>query len=625
MKGNNMKKLIAFAVTAMCASVGVCAPAVSYKTATNIAHAVVSQDVADWAMKGQPKPTGGGGVGTNDVQALVDASFEGGTNAVKTAVSDVATIKADYLTKSATNDFATTNYVAEQTLKGALGVMPKRLGEYLWEIRGDFEDYDKATNRYAIAYPSYGGCGGYANTTFHARNYDWYYDKSCTFVIRATPRGKYKSIGIAEGIKALTDDFVSSGKWNDSYYSLPFSYVDGMNENGVVIQCNVVPSNHVHAATYQWRTKRPGCVIVFAIIRKALDECATAQEAAQYIIAHNFLPAEFKYDTHYLVSDKTKVIIVEDGEIVANDADEKIMTNFRVKNIERDYDGTVRFESVEQYGLGLERYNILATADREDKESVSGLYRLMKMQWYTKAYSRDEDPFWMTEYTGSKEDTGYDGLTVMNTKNDPSLFINYINESIDTYNDEHEPISANYRGGKSWQTVHTSIYDKNNLAMCLYTQETKKSKKWFYLNENNEKVVSVNGEVGAVTVKSYTPFKDTWHNMNSTMDQLCSDIVTDPDAKAGMCFLGELASMDKMPDENLGNFECLVKICQDGVINFEGYSTDIEPKFWIATGTDTFGGWRAVISLANPTNAGEYVLQVTVGEDKRKTYHWVEK
>jgi len=361
---------------------------------------------------------------------------------------------------------------------------PVKIGKYLWEAGTEGEDFTKCTNRMAIVYPSYGGnCSGVCAGKYHGRNLDWGYNKEASIVVRSPANEKkLGSIGIVGGISAFTDEFLESEQWSEAFYSMPFTWSDGINDKGVVIQQNVVQTNYVKSAA--WRTNSTDKIICFCIIRYALDRCSTAEEAANLICSKVFVPKEFKYDFHYLVSDKTSSFIVEDGVVLAASASRPtdVMTNFRIGGTTAfNADKTVDWETVEPFGIGLERYDYVRT-NGIDKTTIDGMIKTMKALWYSNTYNPSTDPYWYTEHCDQEKPS----FNVMNAKTNQTVFAEEKAAWEAMYVDEHDKESPNYRSGDTWQTIHTAIYDKENLSLLLFTQEDENSGMVFSLKKYDD-------------------------------------------------------------------------------------------------------------------------------------------
>ena len=416
--------------------------------ATNTLDAVLRQDL-------QPKGDYITAVYTNGVQAMMsngivrlDISSAGGGSSVPVPTG------------------VDTNAVIDISTRVLTAMHPHRIGPYIWEVDATYDDFTAATNRLATVYPSYrGGCSGVCTNRYHGRNLDWTYDKSATVIVRSPAKdGKLGVIGVSSG--AVSDDTLAAGVWDDVYLSMPFNLCDGMNDHGVVIQENVITKDLSKSSV--WHEKRDNSIIAFAVIRYALDRCTNALQAAELIRDVTFVPGEFPYDFHFLVSDRTSSYIVEDGHIYG-DGDgvpTDIMTNFRVGTASYNDDGTVVWETVEPYGQGLERYDLARTNDFR-RTVLDGMQHIMQSLWYTKTYELTTTPFWYTEHC----DVSTTWATVMAAKTNQAIFAEQVDSWYRYYTNVHDTTSADYRNGVTWQTVHTAIYDKYEYILDLIVQE----------------------------------------------------------------------------------------------------------------------------------------------------------
>lgn len=131
----------------------------------------------------------------------------------------------------------------------------QKMTDYLYYMDVNFDlDYDAALayiqNNQPVVEENEGEEGGNENegncTAFRkgdlvGRNLDWKYAETAEYIIN-TPatKGRHASIGVATGLTELTNDVAEEGEWNDLYKILPFCMVDGINDQGVVIECNTV-------------------------------------------------------------------------------------------------------------------------------------------------------------------------------------------------------------------------------------------------------------------------------------------------------------------------------------------------------------------------------------------------
>ena len=176
---------------------------------------------------------------------------------------------------------------------------------------------------------------------------------------------------------------------------------------------------------------------------------------------------------HWMLSDEKETYIIEciDGELVARNDTDNIMTNFYVnyapntpyaKHIAQTgqkvagkvYEG---FPVLTPHACGVERYAILKEHYAEGGESAEGMSRLMERVKYTQTYEADTNPFWYTEFNEGN-------LTIADA---PMDFKAVIQHSMDTYKLHDRNVQPN----NFWQTWHTAVYDLANRTLRLNVQE----------------------------------------------------------------------------------------------------------------------------------------------------------
>lgn len=358
----------------------------------------------------------------------------------------------------------------------------KRVKDYLYEVW-----YDGFDTEYAMKYLEsrgdlyFGACSSVRNGNWYGRNLDWVYDESAEFVVH-TPRlfNKFASIGVAGGIGKLTDEFVKSGEKDDIYKLVPFMLQDGINEYGVIANMNVVPldkGKNISEPKRYLKYKFPGLMLVRCI----LDHFKTAKRAVEYIrdyISVYFPEALHKqgYELHYMVADKDNTYVLEfvnNEAVIIDISDKPYLTNFYIGEVIFNQDLTVYTpETQDAYhnaiitnkitprGSGLERYNDICE-NYARGNSKAGMRSLMDGLIYTKAYTAPSDipelPFWYTEFVGVRD------LTVASDISEYEPVVEIARE----YFSER----SRSDGGKTWQTVHSSVYDMENRKLYLITQE----------------------------------------------------------------------------------------------------------------------------------------------------------
>lgn len=365
----------------------------------------------------------------------------------------------------------------------------KKIKDYLFETHYGVIDYGNAYAYFASqADPiDMGACSAARNGNWYGRNLDWTYDENAEFIVH-TPHiaGRYASIAVAGGIPGLTNDVVTSEEYNALYKIVPFRLYDGINEHGVIINMNVVPTDNgtnVSIPTEQEEVT----ISAQMLVRYVLDYFKSASDAVDYIQKHmkiyfsNSLH-DHNYELHFMIADEEKTYLVEFAENAAivvdmsDDADSNIagkayMTNFYLNDITLNDDGTVYTpgtqtadynakdtNGITDCGAGLERYNYIVDT-YDSANTKDGMRAMMNGLKYTRTYSTAPDaaePVWLTEYVGVQ------GLTVIS---DPEDFDAVVQYAGGMFNDRSRT------DGLTWQTVHSAVYDIENRALNIIVQE----------------------------------------------------------------------------------------------------------------------------------------------------------
>lgn len=364
------------------------------------------------------------------------------------------------------SDYATKEYVDNKGAKYTI----QKIQDYLYYINYDELNYETGIefclNRFN---PVPGACSAIRKGNFYGRNYDWYYDENATFIInRKATSGKFASIGVASGL--ITDEVANSGEYNELYDYLPFITLDGINENGVVCNINVLPELDAKGHT---TGTNPGQqdVPMACLVRCILDDAASADDAI-YKIQHNYNiiapnSERVSSEMHFMIADENKTYVVEfvnnSPVIIEQFVDNKpIMTNFYLTG----YDGTRT--SLTPYAMGIERQEVLSDGF-DDVATMDDMSDLMKSVFYTKAYSVLEDPIWYSEFSGQYQTFG--NLTKDSTPEEYAPLMTYVRNLF----------TSRQRDGSTWQTVHSSVYDIEHKKLNIIVQENN-NKYQFVLN-----------------------------------------------------------------------------------------------------------------------------------------------
>lgn len=333
---------------------------------------------------------------------------------------------------------------------------------YLTEYAQEDIDYSNADNT-----PVSGACSMVRQGGVWARNFDWYWNNDCEFIVKTNAhKGRFASIGVAS-VTGLTKEMVESGEYSDLYKQVPLRIVDGINTAGIGICTNVVPADF--GTTNQERGKQK--IKSSLVARYILDHHYSAYLALCDIRDNFDMQMVGGMEVHWACGDANHTYLLEyiNGEGVVTDITAKpIMTNFHLHGVS-DIDGaenpTLDWNTVENHGMGLERYDLIRTL----LQSGMSVREFMPNNLlYSNAYTSVNPLRWKTEFTGITETFG--DITIHSTDEE---FMPVITEGRNRYEQG--------RNGGAWITCHTSVYDMVNLVLYIHTQEGETEFK-FYLD-----------------------------------------------------------------------------------------------------------------------------------------------
>lgn len=330
--------------------------------------------------------------------------------------------------------------------------------EYLYEITYDDYDFDSALkyvvdNQEKLLKKEPAACSAVRNGNFYGRNLDYFINQDADVVIHTkATKDHFASLGMASCCPIISKPTIDAGKFDETLYNLlPLFTVDGINENGVAANINVLPTKQCKPTT----GTNPGAptLLVSCVVRYILDHAKSVDHAIELLKERNIvsLPAEaFPFETHFMISDANKTVVVEfwNNEMVV--VNSNIMTNFYLCN-----DKCVERMGVERFDILKEHYEEGATAE--------GMKKLMQRVWYSQTYTRDTKPFWYSEFV-SEELTNPD-LEAGNV----APFDEVVDRAIAKFGSMEQ--QKKNRLNDSWYTTHTSIYDLKNLTLTLIAQE----------------------------------------------------------------------------------------------------------------------------------------------------------
>lgn len=319
------------------------------------------------------------------------------------------------------------------------------------------------------------GCTAFRKGRFFVRNLDWLYNFQVDFVIKVPRFGdRFASIGVTS-YSEITRDLVNDyGKYN----LLPFFLLDGINERGVFCCMNVVPGDEegwtpTTLTTPTESLKESLCARM--IPRFVVDNFATAKEAIDYFVKHTaiYLPKDESYshyEFHFMIGDPNSLYVMEfvNNEIVVVEENNEVMTNFRLYGTSLNIDGSINYNTVSEFGAGLERFNLIKSRWSGLQENVDSLITFASTELkYTNAYEEHTSPFWYSEFVGQYP-SPVNKLTVKDAFENTNKFEPVLNIAFNQYRNR-------VRGdNNSWHTTHTSVYDITTKTLHLVSQENSK-------------------------------------------------------------------------------------------------------------------------------------------------------
>lgn len=352
-----------------------------------------------------------------------------------------------------------------------------KIEDWLYEIKYSQSDYDYAydfmENHYKEIANSFGCSTTYKDGLF-GKNFDWLDNWCVEFKVRCTD-GMYSWDGTAGSISTLTKQFMESGRYDNIFKIVPFVVNEGVNEKGLAVGINVVPSNDTKdgeifsvptTGTNPQLTSRPVCSVM--LVKVLLDNCASADEAVNMIQydLNVYCPHTDNLDDemHLFIADENKQYIVEfiNNETVVIDVTGNYpwMTNYYRSGAEFDDDGKVLWQSLTDHATGTTRSDIIAES-YEDITSANDMRNLMNNSLkFTQAY---EIP-WLDEFTGNYDT--YGDLTIGDVYEHPEKFdelmirVQYLYQ----HRDRNNPVT--------WQTEHSCVYDIPNHKLYIVVQES---------------------------------------------------------------------------------------------------------------------------------------------------------
>lgn len=299
------------------------------------------------------------------------------------------------------------------------------------------------------------GCSAVRNGKYFGRNLDYYINGNADFILTTLAgKNRFASLGTSADYPRCTREGVLNGTLTEEdYAAIAYHMTDGINEKGVAINVNVVPSGECEHTT----GTNPGAptVVSNGVVRYVLDHAESVDSAVELLKGINIVvpPYEkFPFEVHWMISDAQKTVIVEiwNNELVV--VEDNVMTNFYLSHPDTDM------------GIGHERYIILKS-NYDEGTSVDGMHNLMKRVWFSNAYSTKVDPLWYSETL--EDGCGYTWNDLKNGETEKAF--EKMVEDEKQYGSVYDQKCL--RDGTNWYTTHSIVYDLEAKTMSLIAQE----------------------------------------------------------------------------------------------------------------------------------------------------------
>lgn len=362
-----------------------------------------------------------------------------------------------------------------------------------------FEDHKDEAQ---ISPKKLGACTSFWYDGFYGRNLDWAYNKDIEFVVKTPKReGYFGSISVCGGLTDLTRSVMEDGTVNrNSFKLLPFFVRDGINTEGLVCSMNVVPT--YNKETISPEVEERHSINSKNLTRFILDRFSTADEAIEYVKSYVKLTNEktFQdggYDLHWMIADRNNCYWLETtstGNWISEQYDTEnkkyaILTNFHLNTIDWDtitgeLDGKFPTPAnyvmgkeptslgVDEFGSGLERYNIIVDAINVGISSKTDISAAMKSVKYSSLYNSNEldfDHTYLTELVGDYTEQGGSVITVDTAKDSFQDVWNAACANWESYIDDEA--RRDQPDGLLWHTTHTTCIDISDKSLNIYFDE----------------------------------------------------------------------------------------------------------------------------------------------------------
>lgn len=328
---------------------------------------------------------------------------------------------------------------------------PVKVAPYLFEVTVNDYLADAPDNLIEESLTDF-NCSAVRNGNYYGRNLDFFVSEASEFVVHTPAKdGRHACVGVSR-LLHMTDAEIEAGLTAEQLAILPWGMFDGINDEGLYCNMNVVPSSDAGIPHTSPNPGMPDINCIF-LVRALLDNCANVDEAIEYVNNHNVIGMDRGgFDLHFMIGDPEKTVVLEYVDNKAVFVEHNIMTNFYVS----------RLPELTPHADGIERYDILMQNYAEGGESMQGMWNLMRRVRFSQAYDPEVAPFWKSEFlTGDFNiDTPVEEILA-----DEGVQKNVADFKNFKLTGEYTPEM------KLWFTVHSSVYDIANKALWVTIRE----------------------------------------------------------------------------------------------------------------------------------------------------------
>ena len=334
---------------------------------------------------------------------------------------------------------------------------PEKIADYLFYMElDDYTFFGMPQNDSPMFHV---GCSSIRKGDLYGRNLDLSYCETPEFVIRVHAKsGRFASIGVCAD-PTITCNVAEMSE--AELLSMPNITNDGINENGVIISENVVIAEGID----DMRGTAPGREQVHAsrVVRYVLDRAASASHAVELMKGIDIVGGFSGDALHWMIADEKDTFVVEiiHGELAVSRNGYPYMTNFYLnygpmQEIQRIAENEFRdVPLLNSHAMGVERWCTL----RDGYDAIGSVQDMAELLASVDGSALYDDTKHPLRYSDCVGDT---------------LPINGSQTAFD------EEMSRQYgyfrqRDRKApqsdWFTWHTSVYEIENRALHVYSQE----------------------------------------------------------------------------------------------------------------------------------------------------------